>query len=184
MKRQISTVPYTVADVPVAPGDDVAAWLTNQAKGNGLRWLLAHADDGVIWGEVRSDGLHLSSGAFPGVSPRLRPKALQQARLFGEQSELHLWRSGEGWQARLVQEGAGEAGEYFDEAHLLWGDGEADAPQDGFVLLRQGAEGLLHAPPASGEVKFPLRLLVRHYVDYDDEGQAYVCLSRLVGLRA
>jgi len=146
-----------------------------------LRWLLAHADDGVIWGQVRDDGLHLSSAVFPSVSPPLRAETLQQARLFGPEAELLLWKNETGWQARIIQDASGENGEYYDETHLLWGT-DVEERQDGFALLREGREGLRHAPPLPENVPPPVHLRVRHYVKYDSDGQAYIAYSRLVAL--
>ena len=41
--------------------------------------------------------------AFPEVSPKLRAKTLQQARLFGSDAEVLLWRDGDGaWMARAA----------------------------------------------------------------------------------
>jgi CRISPR-associated protein (TIGR03984 family) len=111
--------------------------LSEQARSYGLRWFLAHADDGVIWGEFRPDGLHTSSDAFPDISPPLRAETLQQMRLFGPLAELLVWREGSHCQARLIRDDAGELQEFLDEAHLLWGN-TAEQKKDGFVLLREG----------------------------------------------
>lgn len=162
---------------------DPAAALAELARNYHLRWLLAHADDGVIWGEVRDDGLHLSSDVFPQVSPLLRAVTLQQARLFGPDAELLIWKDGDGWRARLIQDGVGEGGEYYDEFHLFWGT-KIEASEDGFVLLRDGKEGLLHAPPLPDDAKPPVRLKIRHYISYDSDGQAYIAYSRLTGMDA
>ena len=154
--------------------------LSEQAKLYGLRWMLAHADDGVIWGELRDDELHLSCDAFPDVSPPLRIETLQQVRLFGHLAELLMWRDESSWRARLIQDNKGELHQYYDEAHLLWGT-DVDLKKDGFVLLRQGKEGLRHAAPLVSADSRP-RLKVRHYIAYDQDGQAYIAYSRLVSL--
>lgn len=67
------------------------AWLTEQAQHHGLHFLLAHADDGVIWGRVDNDGLH-TSHRIAAQSPQLRAVTLQQCRLFGPAGELLVWR--------------------------------------------------------------------------------------------
>ena len=54
----------------------------------------------------------------------------------------------------------------------------------GFALLREGARGLRHAPPVIPQAGQRPKLVVKHYVDYDTEGQAYIALSRLVRLEA
>ncbi len=189
MKRIISKINRIVKPIKV-PDDfnsNISAWLLEQAKANNLSWLLAHANDGVIWGEVRSDGLHLSSTLF---GPDLQDRTLQMARLFSETGELLLWRGDDGWKARLVKDGKGEVKEYYDEGHLLWGtamDKNEDGSilsKDGFILLRHGAEGLCHAPPLrlQDANKLPLQLNVRHYLNYDGEGQVYVKFSRLISI--
>ena len=154
--------------------------LSEQAKLYGLRWMLAHADDGVIWGELRDDKLHLSCDAFPKISPPLRIETLQQVRLFGHLAELLMWRDESTWRARLIKDHAGELNPCYDEDHLLWGT-DTDQEKDGFVLLRQGKEGLRHALPLASADSRP-RLKVRHYIAYDQDGQAYIAYSRLVSL--
>lgn len=189
MNRVISKISCKIQPVEVSDGfnRDINAWLLEKAKANNLRWLLAHANDGVIWGEVRSDGLHLSNVLF---GPDLQDRTLQTARLFSETGELLLWRSGNGWGARLVKDGEGEIKEYYDEGQLLWGtavdknENGSIPSKDGFILLRHGAEGLCHAPPLrlQDANKLPLQLNVRHYLNYDDEGQAYVKFCRLISI--
>lgn len=169
--------------VPENFAAEPAAALTDLARGYDLRWLLAHADDGVIWGEFRADGLHLSGNAFPNVSPPLRATTLQQARLFGPQAEILLWKDDSAWRGRLIRDDADEVEDALDETHLLWGTDVEDW-QDGFALLREGAQGLRHAPPLPDDVQLPVRLQVRHYVAYDSDGQAYIACSRLIGLDA
>ena len=186
MTPKIPTIRYSIREVSV-PTDfngDIKSWLEDKAKVDGLRWLLAHADDGVIWGEVRDDILRLSNCLF---SPDLRSETLQMARLFGETGELYLWRADGGWRSRLLKEGGGEKSEYYDESQMLWGT-EIEGEEDGFTLLRQGAEGLRHAPPIHrADLKLPLKdnplqLNIRHFVEYDEDGQAYVKFSRLISV--
>lgn len=161
---------------------NIKTWLEQQAKTHKLRWLLAHADDGVIWGEMRDDGtLHLSTSLF---GPELRAKTLQMARLFGEAGELYLWKNTNDWSTRLVLEGEGSTKQYYDETQLLWGT-HVDKIEDGFALLHHGAEGLRHAPPMQlleGKLELQPVLNVRHFVNYDDDGQAYVEFSRLISI--
>jgi len=177
-------------------GQDVVGWLAQQGAAQGCRWLLAHAYDGVIWGEWRADGLHQSGSAFGTVSPLLNPETLLEARVFGPSGELHIWRTETGWRARCIQDGRGaEQRKRFDEPHLLWGTELAVEPSqavvDGFVLVQEGEEGLRHAPPlgqafadTANEQSAWRRptLTVRHYIDYDADGQASIAFSRLMSL--
>lgn len=176
---------HSIQDVsiPTNLGSEPKSALTELAQRYTLRWLLAHADDGVIWGELRADRLHLSGDAFPAISPPLRAATLQQARLFGPQAEILLWKDNGVWFGRLIRDDANEVEDAFDETHLLWGT-DVEARQDGFTLLREGKEGLRHAPPLPDDAQLPVRLQVRHYVAYDADGQAYIAYSRLRGIDA
>ncbi len=169
-------------------------WLAGRSRDD-MPWLLAHADDGVIWGKRDAEGkFKLSSDVFkdaqryPAVAVKLRAQTLQQARVFGPGGELLLWRTEDGFAARMIEDGPELPSDalYYDEEHLLWGLGSAIETRDGFTYLSEGQQGLRHAPPVSvAAVRNTgrLALLVRHYVDYDDdEGQAFVKLSRLVKL--
>ncbi len=165
--------------VPVDFNGDIKIWLEQQATTNNLRWLLAHADDGVIWGEVRDGTLCQSNCLF---EPDLRPETLQMVHLFGVSGELYLWKSDNSWISRLITDCEGDKKEYYDETHLLWGK-EVEKRENGFVHVRHGAEGLRHAPPVEGEdIEPPLGINVRHYIGYDDDGQAYVEFSRLISI--
>ncbi len=200
-KWQVTPVPI---DTPFDEHTQLKNWLTEQAKTYALPTLLAHADDGVIWGMLAEGVLKLSDGAFPQVSPELRAITLQECRLFSNQAELYLWRDEDDkWQARLIQDNQGEAGDTLDEQQILWGT-QAEDERDGFTLLSDGAQENQHAPPLSqAKMQFvpadnyrPVRLWVRHYLanDTDDQdantiapefqaGLSYIALSRLVALQ-
>lgn len=155
-------------------------WFSAQAAKRGLTCFLAHADDGVIWGKVEDGQLSLSGEVFAEVAVELRAVTLQQARLFGDRGELLVWRGENGnWHGRYLHDDAASHSDILEEKHRLWGKAAGQAArQGGFTLMRDGAQGMLHAPPlGSGERAV---LCVRHYVTYDGQGQAYIALSRLV----
>lgn len=191
MKRKIVQQKYQVKHIAVNGDPDLSTWLLTQAKEFGLTTLLAHADDGLIWGQVREGKLHLSSDYFPSVSPPLRTNTLQEGRLFGLSAELHLWRDKErDWQTCLVQDGVGQPVEAFDEYQMLWGT-RHDDDRGAFTLVSDGELGHRHSPPVSAvKLQFdqrnqrrPLRLQVRHYLATDDDtGLVYIHLSRLVAV--
>lgn len=162
------------------------AWLNEQSRTYNLRWLLAHTDSGVIWGDVRDDGLHLSCEAFKIAGVALDRETLQQGRLFGETGELLLWQGATGWRASLRRdavEGA-RTTPYLNEMHLLWGTKKNDE-QDGFLLLEEGHQGIIHAPPLATAPARTCRaaLQVRHYLSEEtDTGMLRITASRLVGL--
>jgi CRISPR-associated protein (TIGR03984 family) len=195
------------------PPDDLIGWLAEQANTHQLPYLLAHATDGVIWGRLDENGrlqtsytaLHATQGqsdwdkyrikTAKNSLPPLRPETLQQARLFGARAELYIWRDGDGeWNGRWLRDVAdGEKpdwSESFDEPQLLWGT-HGTRLEHGFTLLEDGAQGLYHAVPvevalikeANGELKQPVQLNIRHYLAYDEQGQAYVAVSRLVEVK-
>lgn len=151
-------------------------------------WLLAHADDGVIWGKFRGDDYKLVTSGDEDVFPqlaKLRSPTLQQCRIFGENAEVMLWKVGQNWKARLVQDD-NKPECLPDEDQILWGT-QVEKESNGFSLVSDGSQGLKHAVPLTG-ITFkgkdsrPLRLKVRHYIDYDESGVARIYLSRLVDL--
>lgn len=182
----MTKTPYQLTGVPVnsdfttSPAD----WMVAQARAFGLRYLLGHADDGVIWGRIDSDRLHTSYGIAP-ASPLLRASTLQQARLFGPAGELLLWRTDDGWCARVVTDVSGNDDDVIDEDQILWGD-TVETTKDDFTLLREGAQGMRHAAPIAVTVEqlkhHRLRLRVRHYITENEDGEASITLSRLVQL--
>lgn len=169
-QREI-TDKHPASSTPVADFDPnrLIGWLEGQAKAHKLKYLLAHADDGVIWGRVDKDGHLLTScdalrnakaketwdvsrlaTAKISLAP-LRLETLQQARLFATHAEIHVWQDGDGvWHGRLIRDvGKGEAHmwlESFDEPQLLWGTHGTQLAYD-FTLLEDGAQGLHHAVP-------------------------------------
>ncbi len=165
---------------------NICEWLEQQHEEYKLKYLLAHAEDGVIWGEFRDSQLVTADSTFSHL-PKLRSCTLQQCRAFGENAEVMLWQTDEGFQARLIQD---EKDTYsIPEHQILWGT-KADEVRNGFTLVSDGGQGLRHAVPLK-DIEFdktqklyrPLRLTVHHYIDTDEEtGLARIYLSRLVNL--
>lgn len=178
-----------MVDVPT-PLDPVV-WLTDQASA--ACYLLAHADDGLIWGKVENGILTTSHDAardteHSQISPPLREVTLQTARLFNENSEIMLWRDAETgtWRARSIYTATDDQQATFveaiDERQLLWGN-QAEAISDTFTLLSDSGQGLRHiAPLAISADMLPLRLRVRHLISEDETGFARITASRLVTL--
>jgi len=190
--RQIKNVHRQVQPVALEASSEerITDWLITQAEEHNLVAMLAHADDGVIWGRVQEGQLITSRGVFSedDVSSKLCGSTLQQVRLFGSDAELLLWRADGEWRARLVLDGAGEAVQAFDEWQILWGT-RRESAQDGFTLVADGALGHRHAPPVEidahlffpEDVHRPLRLQVRHYLEIAPEsGLLRIALSRLM----
>lgn len=179
---------------------NLKSWLEQQATEYNLKYLLAHADDGVVWGRFDNGKLTTAEKVFYPCNfnvhlPKLRLLTLQQCRVFGEKAEVLLWQTGRGWKARLIEHH--DTLELIKECQVLWGtqkekgtQGE-DGERQGFTLVSDGSQGLKHAVPLinipfSNDKKNlyrPIRLIVHHYIDYDESGVARICLSRLVNLR-
>lgn len=181
-------VPCSERVESLAVDGDPVTWLAHTARDRSLRYLLAFADDGVVWGRLDDD--RLVTPYDHGVGAPLRAVTLQEARLFDEAGEVLLWRDTSGLSARAIgpaPDGEGPSWESaFDEPHLLWGTRFNPLP-NGFTRLREGGQGLLHAPPLGTPVTFPAALRVRHYVSYAPSktpaaGLARVAASRLIGL--
>jgi len=102
--------------------DQFLSWLRRQMNRE-RKWLLAHADDGVIWGRCDNDEIITSHDLAPDISPELRLITLQQAFIFGEQDEVRLWQEENGqksrWRARRLSDGEGAVS--IDETQVLWG---------------------------------------------------------------
>ncbi len=167
----------------------LSSWLAQKAKNFQLKYLLAHAEDGVIWGYFQDDKLTIAHRIFPEITefPELRLLTLQQCRIFGEPGEILLWQTDRGLKSRLIQDDDNTE-KLPDEAQIILGTQGKE--KDGFTLLSDGQQGLKHAVPLTG-IKFdsdhkkphrPVRLIVRHYIDYNDAGVARIFLSRLVSL--
>lgn len=164
-------------------------------------YLLSFHDDGIIWGKVK--GALLITSADKDVeaptnspSPEFRIATLQECRLFNGKGEFMLWRTGknEFGVRKILDFGEADANkpanggqkEYFDEPQVLWGR-EIEQSNENFTIVREG-QGIRHAFPGKIEgtgflgERRPLRLIIRHYLDEDEDGYARIALSRLVGL--
>ncbi|MBD2139030.1 hypothetical protein H6F32_15955 [Anabaena sp. FACHB-1237] len=94
----------------IADDFDLKVWLETQAEDHQLKYLLAHADDGVIWGKFQHGNGKLITTTepiklFPECDfPLFREETLQQCRIFGDNSEVIIWKTDEGFKARLIQD--------------------------------------------------------------------------------
>lgn len=193
MTRTIEKVTHKCKPQTVDSQQRIADWLAGQKT---YKWLLAHCYDGVVWGEYTAEGWQTSSGYAN--SPALRWETLLELRLFSETQELFVWRVGDGFRGRAINDTEGDLHEYYDEAQILWGSEVDEEKQkkapEGFTVVVDGQQQLKHVVPISDDkltfVKDkqpfrPLRLHLRHYVKQDDEtGLALVEVSRLVKLEA
>jgi len=163
---------------------DLKSWLEEKAKEYQLKYLLAHAEDGVIWGKFQ-DGTLLTADTAFSKFPKLNLCTLQECRVFSENAEVMLWKIDIGFKARLIKDDNLEEDKYIIENQILWGT-HKEAEKNGFTLVADGQQGLRHAVPLTDiffkDNERPLRLTVYHYIDYNDSGVARIDLSRLVNL--
>jgi CRISPR-associated protein (TIGR03984 family) len=186
--------------------DDISLinWLRQMANQYHLKYLLAHAEDGVIWGRFNENNELITADSvfspdiFDIDLPKLRLLTLQQCRIFGENGEILLWKTNKKWKARIIKDDSSV--EHIPEKQILWGtqiekgkNGE-NGEQNGFTLLSDGSQGLKHAVPITDLSNYfsddktklyrPVRLNVKHYIKYDEEtGIGRIFLSRLVSLK-
>jgi CRISPR-associated protein (TIGR03984 family) len=164
-----------------------------------LPYLLAHAEDGVIWGkfEMSTGTLKTAREVFPECNfPELRLNTLQQCRIFGKLGEVLLWNSNGKWRSRLILETKAseliteEQIGLIPESQILWGTEGQENKEYGFTLLSDGSQGLKHAVPLINinfekddkALKRPVKLEVHHYFCCDSDGVARIFISRLVSI--
>lgn len=173
-------------EIPAEFKEGPAQWLADWSEESGnpnLPYLLATADDGVIWGKLRGKQLEIAGDTFSEVQVKLRGETLQTLRLFGPEGELLIWRTGpKTFRGRLIADGAELPAGCFERNQLLWGT--QLETKNGFSLMQEGVQGLHHAPPLELNSDQRCYLRVRHYISYDEQDQATVALSRLVNLVA
>ncbi|GAB4400394.1 MAG: CRISPR-associated protein Csx19 [Anaerolineales bacterium] len=168
---------------PVTPPVDgnLRAWLEGQMNKDKAT-LLAFADDGVIWGHW--DEKLITAHDVDASYPMLQDKTLQQAFVFGKDSEVRLFRDELGnWKSFEVR----DAGEVIVESQILWGDKPA-AQQPGNPIFqrlsaeRKGIPEQLIPVQGTMDENSAVRLEIHHLVNYTDAGEAYIAISRLAGL--
>lgn len=180
--------------LPELTNDTVREWLMAQMKNNNLTYLLAFADDGIIWGRMDGGTLVIAHEASQKEDKKyftqLRGKTLQQAHVFGDKLEIRLFRDEMNqWKAVNIEDDEDKE-KIIPESQILWGDKLDDKDQpvnENFIRLTAERKGI---PPQILPVKREeyadgryVRLTVHHMVDFDkDTGEAYIRLSRLAGL--
>lgn len=182
MAHIIQTASSNIQELHYSPEADLHSWLSEQMQLHKLRWLLAYADDGVIWGELRDGSLHSAPQDLH--APLLRTLTLQRLHAFGVDAELLLWRDTAGWHAKLRSDSPGESNMYLDESYLLWGS-ETSKQDAGFMRIVEGSQGIEQVVPISAAPEEQLRaqLSVRHYLKTDPEtGIVRISATRLVEL--
>jgi CRISPR-associated protein (TIGR03984 family) len=176
-------------EITLTNDQQLKEWIERQMQA-GRNFLLAHCDDGVIWGRRGTDKLLTSYDLAPEISPLLRLTTVQQLFVFGAdetewRGEARLWRGERSWEESIVTQNP--TNDCFDEDQVLWGTEVVtlDNPQ-GFTRVRekqqQGLEQVVPVEVTEEQLQQRrLKLRVRHFIQRDDEtGEARIYLSRLV----
>ena len=134
---------------------------------------------GIVWGCWQNGSLKLAGDAAKKCSLWL------ELRVFNEEEELHLKKSGDLWLGRWRKDGAGEATEYVDSISRFWGERveAADAPE-GYMKLEDAARKLKQILPQAEEHAKYYGLVTRSYIGYEVTGQAGYADYRYVRIAA
>ena len=176
---------------------DIRDWAEKYLHEKKHPYLLAFADDGVIWGKKTKDGLLLSHDIDSDISPDLLQGTLQQASVFGEESEFRLFKTEkeeeeeeDKWDVLEIK----DSPEIIKESQILWGSRALETTDEGFTQVfdarQQGLDHIVPIKVANSDLDLDedgtkcIRLDVHHLVEYDEEtGEARIAASRLAGIR-
>ena len=116
------------------------------------------------------------------------PKYIQRLRIFNEDEELLLWRSGSGFKGRYRKDGDGDEIDVVDAEQVLFGTDKTDKEDlgNGFTRIfeKRGTEIIL---PFTGlDVKDKTEgkrvfIQIRNYINYNKASQATYIDCRFVG---
>lgn len=119
-------------------------------------WLLATADDGVLWGRMVQGQWETAPGAC-GVPPVLiRPSTLQELRVFNPTVEIRIWRGENGFEGtasrdRTVSAQRDDNPFAIEEEWVLRGAREGPPLAPGVVCLRDVAGSWQAIPGEDGK---------------------------------
>jgi CRISPR-associated protein (TIGR03984 family) len=189
LPREIITCADTVQllEEPIVNLHDELTTLAIKYK---LSYLLGFALDGVIWGKCINGKLQTAFEAgqlakdelAECYSAELNSNTLQEARLFSQSAELHIWRVRNHFQGRLIRPSESGESDNFSLAILekqrLWGDAATAVGETAFTLLQHGQQGFHHAVPLQNATS-TVHLVLQHYLTKDTDGQLTIAQSRL-----
>ena len=134
---------------------------------------------GITWGRWQNGSLKLAGDTAKKCSLWL------ELRVFNEEEELHLKKSGDLWLGRWRKDGVGEATEYVDSISRFWGEmvEAADLPE-GYMKLEDAARKLKQILPQAEERAKYYGLVTRSYIGYEATGQAGYADYRYVRIAA
>ncbi|RJQ83737.1 MAG: hypothetical protein C4519_06305 [Desulfobacteraceae bacterium] len=188
---------------------EIIAWVNGGKERNDFRLplneaeMLAHCEDGVVWGYLQGDSWRLSSSVFPEVSPVIKAGGanLLELRVFNRAGEIMLWRRGSSITGRLIRDPATQSDQNDPFrpcviSYVLWGS-RLIKSEGGFSLVAEPT-GVRHAVPVccnkddfpltgKGQARMPwrpLRLDARQYFSQcNDSGAIRIVAYRLTGVR-
>lgn len=133
-------------------------------------YCVAYLDNQVLIGRFEEQQLLFYDGA------QIDPRFLQRLRMFSDEQELLLWRTGQGfrWRKRIDGlENEGSMVEAVEAEQILWGT-KSEALTRGWTRLFEGRGMELILPMDSAEVTpvNRVKLTTRNYIGYNALGQA------------
>lgn len=145
-------------------GSTLEAWLIEAWGESAPGALLVHALDGVIWGWCQGGRLRTAERRPGDPWPLLRWETLTSLRMFSQDTELRVWRDGEGIvHARRLQEIDGERFvAALNRSYVLLG--KDVEPRDDAFEVRRSPRGERHAVPRGAA-----RVKVRHSLEVDPQ---------------
>lgn len=176
----------------------------NSTSATAYPYLLAHTDDGVIWGRTNERGHWLLCGeAIRDLDPPLpgiQAAIMQQLRLFGPTEELLIWRVENPhlpgrFLGRILRDQDCASLEDWQQPkksppYVLLGDRVLAPSTDGFTLIGDAA-GSRHAPPVElkgeGDKRLipdahrPVLEMIHYFAEADDNGCVRIVATRLSG---
>ena len=172
-------------EIPTGFNESPLAAIGELMQNHELEYALAIEDDGITLGKRQKDGtLATKTPAFLTDGPH----KIQQLYLFGPTGQILIWRKDEGFCiSRIDDQQLPPNDEYglvshYDDIHMLWGNAAETQPADTFTMMQEADRGFRFWIPLTIEPPQQAGLVVRHYLQQDEDGQCYVPYSRLVDI--
>ena len=161
-----------IGTVGVDPIDD----LNGVVSKLGNFWTLVHMSDAVFFSR---------ENPVPKIERFMdrRYPSIKEMRIFSEKGELHLWQWNNElrWRSRFDGDEA-KSNDYYEEEHFLWGNKCRKTGDHGFMLYEEGRGCKFGFPYELDYENLPLKMEVRNYIDYCEDGLLRISDARLVAL--
>jgi CRISPR-associated protein (TIGR03984 family) len=141
---------------------DIEAIIKKVIKGDAV--LVVWQMNRIIWGIWQDGEIVLSDGS------RLEMIYVNEMRVFNEQGELHLSKSGDAFSGRYREDQGNQSCEYVDTVSRFWGS--KGKREKGFVELNDEERKIQLTVPCDKDGKY-YGLVTRNYIGINDKtGQA------------